>query len=422
MALFSQLNMVMRRMLLLAVGTSTLIGITEYISQRTEAQIVKPHVAAHPNLGDIRADVQRLVSFGPRVAGTPVTEQAIAYLREEYRQAGYVTRVQTFTYPQFKDNGSNLTVNGTTIEGRALSGSPRGNLTAPLVAVPNVGRRADFEAVNVRGAIALVQRGEIRFLDKANNAAAAGAVGLIIINNVPGNFSGTLGAQTSIPVLALGSEQGSALLKKQPLTVTLNVNTEQRLVTGRNLIAHPQGVTQPKLLLGAHYDSVAGSPGANDNASGTAVVLNIARRLARSDAHSVWFVAFDGEEDGLQGSSAFVRAAPPQFLSHLQGMMNFDMVGVNERLSVSGSPALTALAQNADRSIATLGGSGGSDHVPFADAEVPVLFFTRGLDPNYHKPSDVQIEPRLLDETVEVGLTVVSRLKYSDPQTQNNLP
>ena len=416
----SQLNAIARRMLLLAVGTSTLIGITEYISQRTEAQIVKPPVAAHPNLGDISADVQRLVSFGPRVAGTPVTEQAIAYLREEYRQAGYVTRVQTFTYPQFKDNGSNLTVNGTTIEGQALSGSPKGNLTAPLVAVPNVGRRADFEAVDVNGAIALVQRGEIRFLDKANNAAAAGAVGLIIVNNAPGSFSGTLGAQISIPVLALGSEQGNAL--KEPLTVTLNVNTEQRLVTGRNLIAHQKGVTQPQVLLGAHYDSVAGSPGANDNASGTAVVLNIARRLARSDAHSVWFVAFDGEEDGLQGSSAFVRAADPQFLSHLQVMMNFDMVGVNERLSVSGTPALTALAQNADRSIATLGGSGGSDHVPFVDAEVPVLFFTRGLDPNYHKPSDVQIEPRLLNKTVEVGLTVVSRLKYSDPQPQNNLP
>ena len=405
----SQINAIARRMLLLALGTSTLIGITEYISQRTEAQIVKPHVASHPALSRISADVQRLVSLGPRVAGTPVTEQAIAYLREEYRQAGYVTRVQTFTYPQFKDNGSTLTINGTTIEGRALSGSPRDNLTAPLVAVSGVGRRADFETVNVSGAIALVQRGDIRFLDKANNAAAAGAVGLIIVNNVPGDFSGTLGTQTSIPVFALGNAQGSTL--KQPLTVTLNVNTEQRLVTGRNLIAHPQGVTQPKLLLGAHYDSVAGSPGANDNASGTAVVLNIARRLARSDARSVWFVAFDGEEDGLHGSSAFVRAAAPQFLSHLQGMMNFDMVGVNERLSVSGSPALTALAQNADRSIATLGGSGGSDHVPFANADVPVLFFTRGLDPNYHKPSDVQIEPRLLDETVEVGLTVVEHLK-----------
>ena len=61
-------------------------------------------------------------------------------------------------------------------------------------------------------------------------------MGLIIINNAPGNFSGTLGAQTKIPVLALGSEQSRVLDER--LTVTLNVNTEQRLVTGRNLIAH----------------------------------------------------------------------------------------------------------------------------------------------------------------------------------------
>ena len=408
MNLFSQLA-VMRRVLVLTVGTSAIIGISEWISQPTEAQ-VEPNAASHSALGNrISADVQQLVSLGSRVAGTPAIDQAIAYLSEEYRQAGYVTRVQTFTYPQFEDNGSSLTVNGTTLEGRALFGSPKGNLTAPLVAVPNVGRKADFEAVDVRGAIALVQRGEIRFSDKANNAAAAGAVGLIIANNAPGNFSGTLGAQTKIPVLALGSEQSRVLDDR--LTVTLNVNTEQRLVTGRNLIAHSQGVTQPKVLLGAHYDSVADSPGANDNASGTAVVLDIARRLAGSDARSVWFVAFDGEENGLQGSRAFVRAAEPQFLSQLQAMMNFDMVGVNERLSVSGPSSLTALAQDADPSIATLGGSGGSDHVPFANAQVPILFFTRGLEPNYHKPDDVQVEPRLLNETAEVGLRIVEHLK-----------
>ena len=69
------------------------------------------------------------------------------------------------------------------------------------------------------------------------------------------------------------------------------------------------------------------------------------------------------------------------------------------------------LLRTLDRSIATLGGSGGSDHVPFANAEVPVLFFTRGLEPNYHKPDDVQVEPRLLNGTAEVGLRVVEQLK-----------
>ena len=83
------------------------------------------------------------------------------------------------------------------------------------------------------------------------------------------------------------------------------------------------------MRLGAHYDSVSGSPGANDNASGTAVVLEIALKLSGTPlARQAWFVAFNGEEDDLHGSKAFVNSAKSQFLSELQGMLNFDMVGL----------------------------------------------------------------------------------------------
>lgn len=365
------------------------------------------------------ADVQALVNLGPRVAGTPVMDFASRYLIEEYRKAGYVTEVQTFTYPKFEDLGSNLTISGTTIEGRALNGSQAGKPTAPIVAVPNVGRTADFASVDVKGAIALVRRGEIRFLQKAQNAAAAGAIALVIVNTQSNNFSGTLGGDAKIPVLALAGDLGAPLLartRRDRLKVTLNVNTRQGLVTGRNVIAHLKGVTRPSVLLGGHYDSVLGSPGANDNASGTAVVLEIARNLAGTSlARQTWFLAFDGEEDGLHGSRAFVRAAEPQFLSGLKGMLNFDMVGVNDTLRVGGTSSLTALAQTADRSISTLlGGAGGSDHASFAAASVPVLFFYRGQEPNYHSPNDKQVDPKLLDETAQVGLDVVKRLLTSE--------
>ncbi|MDR9893598.1 M28 family metallopeptidase [Aetokthonos hydrillicola Thurmond2011] len=83
----------------------------------------------------------------------------------------------------------------------------------------------------------------------------------------------------------------------------MNVNCYQQVITGRNIIARLEGVTQPKVILGGHYDAVSGSPGANDNASGTAVVLAIARRMAGTPlARQTWFVAFDGEEDGFNKS------------------------------------------------------------------------------------------------------------------------
>jgi Zn-dependent M28 family amino/carboxypeptidase len=238
-------------------------------------------------------------------------------------------------------------------------------------------------------------------------------VGLIIVNTHSGNFSGTLDGATPIPVLALSGEQGKPLLEgrqSEPLEVSLNVNTKQGLVTGRNVVAHLQGVTKPSVLLGAHYDSVVGSPGANDNASGTAVVLEIARNLSGTPlARQAWFVAFDGEEDGLHGSRAFVRAAQREFLSGLKAMLNFDMVGVNEQLGVGGASSLTALAKAADPKISTFQSNNSSDHASFAAAGVPVLFFYRGQEPNYHSPNDKQVDSRLLDETVRVGQDVVKR-------------
>jgi aminopeptidase YwaD len=368
--------------------------------------------------GSAEADLQKLVALGPRVAGTPVMEQASSYLQQAYRSAGYVTEVQTFTYSKFVDQGSSLTVNNATLAAPALRGSVAARPTGRLVVVPNAGRAADFAEVEVNGAIAVVRRGEIRFLEKAQNAAAAGAAGLVIVNSEPDAFAGLLGGEVDLPVVALSGEQGNSLIaqaQSQSLQATLNANTAERTVTGRNIIAHRAGVTQPELLLGAHYDSVADSPGANDNASGTAVLLDVARQIAQTPlGERVWFVAFDGEEEGLHGSRAFVQQAQPQFLTGLEGMLNFDMVGVNSNLRATGSAALTEQIQLAnssdDAEIATGAAGGDSDHASFAAANVPVLFFTRGMEPNYHSPADSQVDTALLSETTQVAINVMQQL------------
>ncbi|MBW4417795.1 MAG: M28 family peptidase [Myxacorys californica WJT36-NPBG1] len=371
------------------------------------------------------ATVQALVKLGPRVAGTPANEKASQYLIEEYRKAGYQTQVQPFTYAKFQDLGSSVTVGGTRFEGQALNGSIAGKLTAPLVAIPNAGRPADFANQPVKGRLAIVRRGEIPFTQKAENAAKAGAVGLIVVNNEAGTLRGTLTGTPTIPVVSLSREQGNDLIDRAqatPTTVNLTVNAERRTVTGRNIIAYLDGVTQPQVLVGGHYDSVAGSPGANDNASGTAVVLAMARRMANMpQARQAWFVAFDGEEDGLRGSRAFVEAAQPQFLSGLKAMLNFDMVGVNEQLQLGGSPSLTAISAaqipgstKSKSSIPQSVVNGGSDHASFAAKNVPVLFFYRGSDPNYHTPNDKVIDSKLLTETTQTATDIVQQILKLD--------
>ncbi len=352
------------------------------------------------------ADVQALVNLGPRVGGSPANQRAGDYLVKAYQQAGYQTQIQTFTYSKFVDSGSTLTVGEELLSGAALVGSAQGEVNAPLVPIAGVGRPEEFS--RAKGAIAVVRRGELRFLAKARNAERAGAVALVVVNDRPEALVGaTLGEKVGIPVLGLSGKLGQRLLENPQPTARLKLQAEEKTITGRNILAYPAGVTRPKVLLGAHYDAVPGSPGANDNASGSAVLLELARRLQGTP---VWFVAFDGEEDGLRGSAHFVKQAGQPFLKDLRGMLNFDMVGVNAQLLVGGSENLVALARQTVPGAKSFKDTGLSDHGSFRRAGVPALFFYRGQEPNYHSPQDRTVDADLLEHTVQAGLAVVKPL------------
>ncbi|MEO1403268.1 MAG: M28 family metallopeptidase [Cyanobacteria bacterium J06635_1] len=424
------------RSLLVSLGVGLLgCSQTSLTEMETVPETVPPEVGSartsdrtSETLSDVQSIVDELLAMGPRTAGSAAAEEASQYLQSAYEQLGYEVRIEPFTYEKFLDQGSYLTVSegatgaatGLRIEGHALQDSAEGTVQAPLVGVPGVGQSGDFEAVDVTDAIAIVQRGEITFLEKTQNAIAAGAVGVIIINTEVDNFFGTLGEAVSIPVFSLSGEDGEALnreLQGDLSSGQLTVNVERQSVTGRNVIAHQPGVTQPRLIIGGHYDSVADSPGANDNASGTAAVLNLAQQLADTPlGDNIWFIAFDGEEDGLHGSRAFVRDAPADFLAGLDAMLNFDMVGVNDDLTVGGTDLLTDQLAEVPGQFDLGSAGGGSDHVPFARAEVPVLFFTRGLDPNYHQPTDQTVSPTLIEDTVQTGRSVIEMLLSEESQ------
>src|SRR5262249_23284373 len=143
--------------------------------------------------------------------------------------------------------------------------------------------------------------------------------------------------------------------------------------------------------------------GADDNASGTATVLEVARQLAARAAtlsRDVVFVTFSGEEEGVLGSTHFTRTPPPGLTLHdVRAMINLDMVGRlrENRATILGAasaaewPALLeaacAEARIACASSAT-GGLGPSDQMPFYAAGVPVVHFFTASHGDYHKPSD----------------------------------
>jgi membrane-associated protease RseP (regulator of RpoE activity) len=140
-------------------------------------------------------------------------------------------------------------------------------------------------------------------------------------------------------------------------------------------------------------------PGADDNASGTAVVLGLARSLAASPpARTLVFILFSGEEMGLLGSDYHVRHPSAVPVERMATMLNFDMVGRLEGRQVlvggvdtgSGFRALVETAAKEAGLPVDLrpAGTGPSDHTRFHGAGVPVLFFHSGSHADYHRPSD----------------------------------
>jgi len=198
------------------------------------------------------------------------------------------------------------------------------------------------------------------------------------------------------------------------LRVSLNVNVESTRATVNNVLAYLPGKTDEYVIIGAHYDhlghgyydSLAPSligqihPGADDNASGTAGVLELARLLAPKKGQlqrGILFMSFAGEELGLLGSAAWVKE-PTLPLGKAVAMLNMDMIGriKDDKVYIggvgTGADFKSLLEEEQSKSKFKIeysaGGYSASDHTSFVTKKIPVLFFFSGLHSDYHKPSD----------------------------------
>ncbi len=358
--------------------------------------------------------------IGSRPAGSDAERQAAQYISQQLITYGYQTEEQQFTFGYYVETAALevLAPAPLSLNPRPLRLSGGGEVTAELVPA-GLGRPQDFPPEGLKGRIALTERGDLSFSEKVTNAAAAGAAAVVIYNNVEGPFRGDLQEESPIPALSLSQAEGrqlQALLEEGPLTVRLSVQSGQETETSQNIIARsPQDDCQ--VIVGAHYDSVAAGPGANDNASGSATLLEIARVLDLSDqGEGVCFVAFGAEETVLSGSRHFVAALTSQGQPTPQAMVNLDMVGVGAEWQLMGSPSLV---EKIDQEAAALGLDPvpteprlSSDHVSFMDAGIPAIFIHRFEDPHYHTEYDRAefVEPQLLEEAAKLALLALAEL------------
>src|SRR5215211_7586621 len=312
-----------------------------------DAQGIRAHLAALQAVADRHG--------GNRAAGTPGYDASVEYVLGQLRAAGYTPQVQRFQAGRFQERSRPVLelvgADGTELQAgadyRTFEFSGSGDVTAQLHPVDlrlPPGATADSSTSGCepadfagfpRGAVALLQRGSCPFRAKVDNAQRAGAAAAVIFNEgQPGRTdvpAGTLGGPgVGLPILAASFELGRRLAEAGP-DQRVRVRTDAES-TGRptsNVLVELTGADPGRVIMaGAHLDSVAAGPGINDNASGSATLLEIARRLAGTrPAHTVRFAWWGAEELGLLGSRHYLSGLDGARRERIARYLNLDMVG-----------------------------------------------------------------------------------------------
>ncbi|MBS0374193.1 MAG: M20/M25/M40 family metallo-hydrolase [Proteobacteria bacterium] len=384
--------------------------------------------------------------IGPRLSGSEGYERAVQWAIERFRRAGVDdVHVEPVTLAHGWQRGS-AAATLVAPQRRALHvtafgwspPTPAGGLRAPVVALRDITDAAIAEA-GVRGAIVLLDRaaltGPTPFQrngpdDYARQAryerldrilADAGARAVLVFAKTPNQVLRTSdpesgGAALALPMGSVGHEDGlwlRRLLANGPATLDLHFDTAlSGPVTISNVIAQIRGRELPDevVMLGAHLDSWDLGTGAQDNGSGCAEVLEVARAVAALPRHprrTLRFALWASEEQGLNGSVAYARGHAGE-MKHVVAYLNSDTGAgrptgwsVNGRQDVADAIApLAPLLQSLSGMVITQELSFDTDTGPFLIAGVPVLELGV-VDDEYdslvhHKPADTldKVDPR----------------------------
>ena len=372
-----------------------------------------------------------------RRAGTAGEKLAMEYIKLQFEKAGLAPKGEQGWFQQFDiydgkeiNASTHFIVNGhdlkTNTEFFPLAFSPSKSVTAAVEmalsesGVPWFVNVAEMLEKNKENPHYDLQAG-IRA--KAAKAAEKGATALILYNDSdlkdglafdPKDRS----EQSLLPVFYITRPAKLQYFKDEDATYDLQLKSEisNKSRTGNNVIGYIDNGAPSTIVLGAHFDHLGYGEdnnsmlrdmpekmihnGADDNASGTAAIIELARLLKKSKikSNNYLFIAFSAEELGLNGSKYFTEH-PTIDLKTVNYMLNLDMVGrlndSSKNLTVGGfgtSPSWSAILKDNKPKYLNVkfdsSGTGPSDHTSFYRKDIPVLFLFTGLHSDYHKPSD----------------------------------
>lgn len=366
-----------------------------------------------------------------RRTGTEGEQLASAYIAEQMKLAGLSPKgdkgyLQTFTVREGKEPGANTKFN---INHQAIK--PEHYRPLPFSAVkaakgevlPGVNEMDNIWLDNVKAWDEKVSPHASPmelYIKKTKEAKKNGATGIVFYNG-PEEFNTVTRwldeKQEALPIPAVwvGPEASKTLSADDAngFQIEMQVDFKDSKRTGTNVVGYIDNGAANTVVIGAHYDHLglgedhnslapgekAIHNGADDNASGTAALLELGRLLKASKLknNNYLLIAFSGEELGLFGSKYYTENSTIDITS-VNYMVNMDMVGRlnnDKGLQIGGigtSPSWTAILKSSLPSGLKVSydssGTGPSDHTSFYRKDIPVLFFFTGTHTDYHKPSD----------------------------------
>lgn len=427
----------MRKLLTIALA----IHVSFAVAQRLDR-------AEKKRFNRIEADIAYLSSDDLRGRGTGSEGEKMSadYIAKKMEEAGLAPKGESGFYQTFEvvtlrtAVSGNLSVNET--EFKLYKGfyplSPSvDKVELDEVAVPvgfgirEKGKRMDYSRADIKGKIALMNIGSpdgihphSEYLKwhgveyRVNEAKRLGATGVLFYGGkAPEGKLGKTLKNSGIPVVYLNDFELDSASEDYRVKLKYQILTE--VETGHNVVGYVDNGAATTVVIGAHHDhlgtgEIQGSleeksgfihNGADDNASGIALMLELARMM-RSEpkayaGRNYLFIAFSGEEMGLIGSKHFVKN-PTIKLEKVDYMINMDMVGMlnpeSKTLVINGvgtSPEFEKVIAELDGKIegiasvkTTKSGIGASDHTAFYLADIPAVHFFTGQHKHYHRSTD----------------------------------